>query len=237
MKKILFILLLISHVSFGQITITNGSSQASCNVTLGNGSSILSNRNLEANHLYILVSCANSVSATTFSSSDGNNWWMVDSINDGSRKIIIWAFMPTTTTTTDDLTVTYSSPFPTSVAYAFYDVANAQTGADGRNAIIQSAENSGTGADPSITLNSLNQRNAILASYFNNRDDFTGSPESGWTENNDIGCTDGAAVGGYYAMSRVNTTDNTPTVTSASSTWLGIAIELRQSGRRVTLVD
>lgn len=113
-----------------------------------------------------------------------------------------------------------------------YEIAGVPNGTNGAVAIRQIATNSGTSADPSITMAPLNPANAVMAFFINDAGTFTGTPESPFTTLWDEAC--GVYPFSTYAMQNLNGSDNTPTVTAASSGWAGIAIELRLN-RRVSI--
>jgi len=231
MKKILFILLLVSNFCFGQITITEVRALAT---TCGQAVfSEVTNITLTAGKLYFYVVWEVNIIGT-LSSSDGNNWETVAQVGGNAMHLQVYRFMPTTTTTTDDVRITWASPYSQSSKIILYEIENAQTGSNGANAIRQVVTDSANAADPDITMAALGQRNAVITFWINNQNGFGGTPESGWSELYDSGCVYPV---GFYVMDRITTNDNTPTVTAASSDWKGIAVELIQTGRRVTLIN
>jgi hypothetical protein len=235
MKKLLVILLLVSNFCFGQITITlpSGKEQQVC-VPLVNATIFNATLTVGKLYLYIAIS-GGSDQYGTFTSSDGNNWQVVSQSGNNTRRIEVYRFEPQSTTSTDDLKSEWGfGHYPNSLYQAMYEVDGAQLGGNGANAIKQVVTDGTTGTDPSITMAALGQRNAVLSLFANSLNPFGGTPESGWTEMYDNGCS---SPNGFYVMQRVNGADFTPTVTASSSDWIGVAIELRQSGRRVTLID
>jgi len=197
--------------------------------------------NFTANNLYLVtVMSDSSQSFGTLTGTGGETWVALSQIGNSTRKLQVYRCMPTSNITT---TVTAGFSFgnyPNMVDLRIYEIANVQTGANGANAIVQVVSDSATGADPTITMAALGQRNGVIALFSNNTNPFGGTAESGWSENIDTGCetyVGSAYTNGNYIMTRINGTDNTPQVTKTSSTWLGTSIELRQSGRRITLIN
>lgn len=113
-----------------------------------------------------------------------------------------------------------------------YEISGVPNGTNGGVAIRQIVTNSGTSANPSITMAPLNPANAVMAFFINDATSFSGTPESPFTEIWDVDCA--SYPYSTYGMQNLNGSDNTPTVTAASSTWAGIAIELRLN-RRVSV--
>jgi hypothetical protein len=106
------------------------------------------------------------------------------------------------------------------------------TGTNGADAIGVSSTNSGDGtANPTVTTGAFtNGSSAAIAFFGNTANPFTGTAESGWTEDSDVGFS--SPTRGVYIMSRLATTDNTATVTAAASDWGGIALEIKAAVTR-----
>lgn len=136
------------------------------------------------------------------------------SFND--RWIAYTADVPSDVTTA--ITFTYAESQNTKVSIVYYTDLNTS-----RSYAVAGA--TGSTADPTITLTARTA--SVIAAFSNNVNPFTGTPESGWTEDVDAGFSGPI---GRYAMHRNNTTDNTPTVTSSASNWTGIALQIY--GRR-----
>lgn len=157
-------------------------------------------------------------------SGTGQTWDQISSVANSTQRTTAFRFYATANNTND--TTVSVGPNQTSFIQNKIEITGmVTTGTNGADAIVQSVSNSTTGADPSLTLAGIsNPNNAVIAVFTNNANPFGGTPESGWTESYDGGNTIPA---GGYVMHRLKTTDNTPTVTAASSTWLGIAIEIK----------
>jgi len=232
MKKLLFILLLVSNYSWGQISINNLSIVS----TDANATSFSRGpTTFTANKLYLWVTMTTGTTNPGTVTSTTLTWDNVISTGNSTRRISVWRCLPTSTATGETVTLGTFGGGSTGYSEFLIEVTGMQLGANGANAIIQAVSGGATGADPSITMATLSQRNAVIAAFFNDANPFGGAAESGWSEVWDSGYT--PPTSGVYDMQRINTSDNTPTVTSASSTWIGIAIELRQDGRRVTLIN
>ena len=234
MKKILFILLLLGNLCYGQaITITVGSTISSCPAgccVLGIDNDVAT---LTAGHLYLFVVETTGQLPLTFSSGDGNPWDTLIQIGNATRNITIYKFMPTTSSSNDLLSIKWATA--TGALTKSYDITGVPIGNNGDNAIVQVVSSSGSAsANPSITMAAVRNGNAVITFWLNDANPFSGTPESGWTENYDDGCVE--VPSGYYSMQKIGGSDNTPTVTSGASTWIGLAIELR-GGRRITIAN
>jgi len=236
MKKLLFILLLLSNYSFSQVNRTLfQASGTSCSGPYGSNTFGVT---LEAEKLTLNISITyGNDSYGTLSSNNGTDWDTVLQYTSGLYMIGIYCAMPSSTIGGEILTVTWAVGHrPTKVVFVTEEFTGCQTGGNGLNAIRQTITDNNTSADPSLTLATLNNilGNGVLAIFQNDANPFGGTPEGSWTEDLDVGCS---TPNGFYAMYREGTTDNTPTVTASSSTWMGVALELRASGRRVTLIN
>lgn len=232
-KKILFILLLVSNFSFGQITIdiTFGMISTSADATaFSRGPATFT-----AGKLYLWVTMTTGATNVGTISSTTLTWENVITVGDATRRISVWRCLPTTTATGETVTLGTFGGGTTGYAEVMWVCDNVQLGGNGANAIRQAVSSSATGTDPTITMATLGQRNAVVSFWENDQNPFGGTAEAGWSEIDDTGFD--TPTTGFYDMYRINTSDNTPLVTAASSTWIGVAIELRQSGRRLTLID
>ena len=232
MKKLLF--LLFPVFSYGQITFTH---QASGFDTNGIGS--IGSTTYDAGKLYILFAgTTNSSTPATVSLSGGATVWteIANQISDdGLMRIQAFRYAPAA-----DETAVVSITYTGSQNGGYVQVCEITgvdvTGTNGSNAIVQSVGDAiDANANPSITLATLNSRSGVIAGFINTINPFTGAAESGYVEQHESGYNT-PTTGGYY-MTRTNAGDNTPTVTAASSNWAGIAIELRASGRRSSIVN
>lgn len=239
MKYLLSILLFISLKSESQITITKVTSSGELTCS-GSGIVTITHNNIPftINKLYIAVVFADSTdtygSNITSTSFTWDTLAQIKGVN--GRRIAVYKMLATSSTTTDDPTETFTfGHFPNMLAFYIYEVAGIALGSNGGNAVIQVAIDSATGANPTIsTLSGIAANTGVIAAYINGSATFSGTPESGFTESVDNGCNTGGGVyiAGNYLMYRVNTNDNTPTVTASSSNWIGLAISFR-GGRRI----
>jgi len=94
-------------------------------------------------------------------------------------------------------------------------------------AIVQRNAVSGTTADPSNVLSALpaDGRNAVVAFFGSNSNPFGGTPEAGWTEDEDTGY--GSPTTGIGVYHRLQTTDNGLVVSQSASDWASVKLELR----------
>ena len=239
MKKYIYIILLFISCNvcryetvYAQVTVTNYEN-ATLATSATNGSMPT---DYEAGKLYITL-IATSASTTppepTFSGT-GQTWTSIGSVTQGNTRITALRFYSTSVVTSS--TVISFNTTITGYGYSRYAISGMPTtGTNGADAIVQFATNSGTSANPSITLASLSPNAAVIAGFFNNTNPFNGTAESGWTEDYDAGNTN---PNGTYSMHRLTTTDNTPTVTAAASDWAGIAIEIKPlATRRVMIIN
>ncbi len=118
-----------------------------------------------------------------------------------------------------------------------YEITGAKTtGTNGADAIVQAVGGQANTANPNASISSLQTGASMIFALINDANHFGGTPESGWTESEDGGYA--TPNTGGYGMYRINTTDNTPTVTAASSNWAGIAIELKPAvSRRAAVIN
>jgi len=237
MKKLIF--LLFPVFSYGQITITEVGNGYN---TLGIGS--MNSVTFTAGDLYIMFAGTSNDAgtvATVSLSGTGQTWDEITSaggvVNGGNRKRIqVFRYAPTSTSGSNTINVTYTGTQDGGWV-VLYKVTGADvSGTNGANAIVQNNLGSANGANPTLTLSSaILDRGAVMFGLANGTNPFTGTEESGWTEAADNGYA--TPNTGAYVMYRVNTTDNTPTVTMASDNWAGIAIELKASGRRAVIIN
>lgn len=243
MKKIILILLLLPNIVFSQMTVSRY--PTTCCFTGGVAS--FSGVTYNVGTLYIMfVGTSNSsgsgAAATISLSGTGQTWDELYAsggiVNGGSlKRIQAFRYAPTSTNSN---TVSFSIGGTGNQDGMWFELI-VITGADlsgtnGASAITSNAAGSANSADPSLTLTTITAtHNAVIAGFINSVNAFTGTPESGWTEIQDNGFS--VPDTGDYIMSRINTTDNTPTVTAASGNWAGIAIEIKASGRRIISIN
>ncbi len=233
MRKLLTILFLIPVICFGQMTITSSN-----NAFNSAGIGTIVSPTLTAGRLYIMIVGVSNdlgVPATVTLSGTGQTWTLIDQIvSSSSRRIAAYRYAATSTTTSN-ISFSYTGTQDGAWCAMFEVVGAVMTGTNGSDAIVQAPTSNTGGPDPTITMSALLNRASVIMAFSNNVNPFTGTAESGWTEVLDNGY--GTPDMGAYVMYRNNTSDNTPTVTAASTDWAGIAIELRASGRKNTNID
>lgn len=101
-------------------------------------------------------------------------------------------------------------------------------GTNGSAAVIQGVTNAANGTTAAtVTLAALTgSNNAVYMAAGNRTVPFGGTPEAGWTENNDTNTL--SPNHGFSDIYRLTTTDNTPSTTIASDNWGAVAIEITQ---------
>jgi hypothetical protein len=223
MKKLLFILLLFPLLCHGQTISFSASSQ-----TASPGSVVTINSGTYTNNrTYIFLICSFAASTPTDNptiSSGGltltKRGTTTGSFND---RWIVYTANVTGGDVTTSITFTYAESQNTKITAIYY------TDYNGSNQ-YEVAGNTGTGADPSITFTARTA--SIVCGFSNNQNPFGGTPESGWTEDDDAGS---ATPIGRYLMHRSSTTDNTPIVTASASNWTGIALSVYALRRRIII--
>jgi hypothetical protein len=237
MKKLLFTLLLFCNYSFGQITKASIYTVTGCS-NFGSSNPINTAFTVVDNTVNILyISATNTNGIDSIKSNISITWELISSQTDGSRLLAAYRCVSTAGGGAQTTSIYFTGSATKSYHISCVKYTGAQLGGNGLLAIKQTVSGNGTGADPSITMATLaGQRNFVIMWVQNDANPFGGTPESGWSEDLDGGCTQ-SPTAGWYMMTRANTSDNTPTVTCSSSTWRGVAIELRQSGRRETLIN
>lgn len=233
MKTVLSILLFLTLSAQGQIGINNyGNNVLTATFT----NATLGSNNFIAGRLYLIFVTTTKATTpeTPTMSGTGQTWTQINTVANSTQRITAFRFY-CTADNTNDATI-FVGPNQTSYIINRYEITGMlTTGTNGSDAIVQSAVNNATGANPSITLSSItSSRNAVIVGLSNNTNPFSGTAEAGWTENYDGGTT--LPTGGY-TMYRLNTTDNTPVVTAASSDWVGIGVEIKTAIRRRINID
>lgn len=214
----------------------SGSSTLNCS-----GSGVIgqtaSNYNFVANRVYFFFVTVYQTNNTP-SCTSGQSLTTVTSAGNFHRKIHVFSYAPSANAT-QNITFNYGlSGAPKSGGWVMYYVDGAPYTNNGADAIVQAVVDSATGADPEInTMSTFLPAASVVAVIANDHNPFGGSIESGWTEDLDEGCLEGGGTEskGRYAMSRRNTTDNTPSATVTSSSWVGIAIEVRNRKKAVII--
>jgi hypothetical protein len=232
MKIILSIFILITGVCNGQLSIVN---IATSNYSTS-GYGVISLPVTQDNLYIIFVGTSNAGGTpATVSITGAGTWTEIGTSggqlnNSGNRRMQAFRQVATSTTTIFP-TVSYSGSQDGGVLYIFRIDGVVITGTNGSDAIVQTVGNSGNSANPSVTMSALSNRAGVIMTFISETNPPAGSAESGWTEEHDGGYT--VPDTGGYLMHRVNTTDNTPTVTASSSNWGALAIEFKASGRRI----
>jgi len=236
MKKLIF--LLFPVFSYGQITISKLVADANALSCLNIANINLVSTAFTANKVYICVAMVDSCSSYGTITGGSNTWNVVSQQQTGTgntRRLSVWR---TTSVATETVTMTLTVGNARGVWFDFYLVEGVPNTNNGADAILQAVKDSGSSANPVITMGGLlNNRSAVLSFFHNNANPFGGTPESSWTETEDNGCTFGGVLGGMYSMHSIGINDNTPTVTASSSNWMGVALELRALGRRATVIN
>lgn len=236
MKKILFILLLLSQYGYSQIVVNE---IATTNYsTTGYGVLSLA---VTQDFLYIIFIGTSNAAGTpaTVSITGAGTWTELGTAGgqlnaSGNRRMQAFRHLATSTTTIFP-TVTYSGTQDGGTLFIYRVDGVVITGTNGSDAIIQTVGNSANGADPSITMAALTSGSAVITSFINETNPFGGTAEAGWFEEYDGGYT--VPDTGGYSMHRVGSSDNTPTVTAASSNWGGLAVEFKAAFRRIIITN
>lgn len=195
------------------------------------------NKTYTAGRLYLFIgSTTGTANAGTISGTTSSTWTSIVDIGNSTRRIQIFRFMPSTTIVNETVNLGTFGGSSTGYTTVILEISGVdQSGTNGSGAIYQTVTGGTTGTDPSITMAATSTNNGIITFFYNDANPFGGTPESGWTEVNDDGYSTPSAGG--YTMTRINTTDNTPTVTAASSTWIGAAIEIKSGLRRIIITN
>jgi hypothetical protein len=242
LRKLIFILFPV--FCYGQVTITRATSSGEHNCS---GAGLVSvqhnNITLTQDKLYLAVVFADSTNVYGSSvTSTSFTWDILAQVGNFKRRVSIYRCVPSSTTTTDDPLVTFPfGDFPNMIDFTIWEITGVPMTNNGADAIIQSVKDSATSSTTAlITLATLQPRASVFTCFTNSLNPFGGSVESGWTEQVDQGCatfSGSTNISGQYIMTRIATTDNTPSATVSSSDWLGVSIELRASGRRATVIN
>lgn len=241
MRRLLFIILfLFPIVTFSQIVITRynttccftGGIIGLGGLTYNAGSLII---------FFVGTSNAAGTPATISLSGTGQTWTEIGTaggaLNSTSgKRVQAFRFAPTSDNS-NDVTLTISGTQDGMWIEVFRITGADVTGTNGSNGIVQSATNAqDASANPTITMSALSGGgNAVIAGFINTLNPFGGTPESGWGEQDDNGFATPDC--GVYIMSRLTTTDNTPTVTASASDWAGLAIEIKSAFRRIIITN
>lgn len=225
--KYLFIILLFVYSSSYSQGFTFNTSSASF---VGSATFTIASRTYTGGNTYV-VFVATSVSSGTPtdnpSVSSGTLTLTKQGTISGTKcRIICYTFTPASNTTTA-ITLTYAE----SQAAQFYAIYTGSSLGTFTTVSVSTAGN--TSADPSITM-PIATTSHTIGYFFNNKNPFGGTAESGWAEDFDNGIATPWGQAGYH---RNTTTDNTIQVTAASSTWIGLGIQYTQAQRRIFNVN
>lgn len=245
MKKYLYsILLFVScnvcryETVYAQIVINKTYSTVSTTTTNGTAFGINSST-LTAGKLYLFIATTTGTTNNGTITATTTTWTNVANVGDATRRVQIFRCVPSSTVSGESVQLGTFGGGSTGYSVAIWEITGVPTtGTNGSDAIVQAVTATGTAtANPSITMSGLaNSNSAVIAVFANSLNPFGGTAESGWTEDFDSGYTTPDA--GSYYMSRLTTTDNTPTVTASASDWAGVAIELKSlAKRRVIIVN
>lgn len=155
----------------------------------------------------------------------GMEWILVATTNIATTsRLSLFRAMTNGSPTSDAVVAAFGGATQTACLIRVVQFSGVDTsGTSGSGAIAQSMMNQNTSANPDITLASLSSAaNAVYAGFLD-ANTFAASPETDWLEDWEVT----ADTLGGYATVRVGTTDNTVVVTATSSTWQGIAVEVK----------
>lgn len=226
MKKILFILLFSNGIANAQINlIVKGSDGPSTTNASATG---FGPTTFNAGRLYLFVVQTSGTTNPGTITATSLTWTSVASVGNATNRLQVFRCVPSTDVSGESVSLgTFGGGSTGSTARLYEVIGTKNTGTNGADAIVQ-APTAGptTGTNPTITMSALTgTRNTVISFWSNNANTFGGTQETGWTEVSDLGYN--SPVTGFYEMRRATTVDNTPTVTAASSTWIGVAIELQ----------
>lgn len=238
MKKLIF--LLFPVFSYGQTTITV---TAQGNYTYSSTAiGVINSQTYIAGKLYICVHMR--VDATTpsdFTLTGTSSTWTeianVTGITTGTdlARLKVWRYAPGSNVT-EGLSFSGAALEDGSIVVLWEISGVVVTGSNGADAIVQIVTDAqDANANPSITMAALTPKNSVVAFFGNNVNPFGSTEESGWSELSENGFNT-PTTGGVF-ISRHRTSDNTPSVTASASDWIGFAIELNSTGRRVAIIN
>lgn len=235
MKKIIiFLALLLSVVCKSQVVINRSSVS---NFTCSNIASIsFASFTFFANTLYIVVTMVDSCNNYGTISGGTTTWDSLAAVKTGStgnsRRMKIWRGVPTTNETVG---LTLNCTNCRGARFEVYIVEHAPVTNNGADAIKQvKIDSAAAGTDPTLTFDTgVKGSNGLMFFLRTTTNPPGGTPEAnqGNIEQFDTGCTYGGVNTGNYMMYANRTKDSSPSITAASSDWVGIAIEF--AGRRI----
>lgn len=164
----------------------------------------------------------------------GLNWVKIGSVGDATKRIVVFRTVPITSTTTANTFQSFGST-GTGSHIRIWSNNNRVFNRNGATAVEQVATASGTSTTPTVDFPAAMSStiNYVLALFMNEQNPFTGTVEAGWTESGDVGYT--TPDMGLYYMRRGTTSDDTPSTTITSGSWIGIAIEFTTPRRIIPI--
>ena len=230
MKKLLYILFFfVSCNVYGQVTITHKvtAGPVSTNAT----SYSTASHSYTSGRMYVLTVMLTGATTEGEVTASSQTWTVAGSTGDATRRIVTLTTVATSTVTE---TLTYGNFGSTATGFCMtvFEVTGFSSSV---GAVRQVHYGGATGANPTINMGSLDANSAVFTAWMSGTNPFGGTPEAGWTEHTDGGYT--VPDAGVYFMYRNTTSDNTPTVTAASSTWIGLGIEIAANRRRISIIN
>ncbi len=143
-------------------------------------------------------------------------------------RLSIWRLLNTNGVQSSVITNKFSNA-ATGGSFAILELCGVNTSGSGGSGAVLNIKMGGTNtANPTVTLNSAISdpaRNAVVGMLANALNPFGGTPEANWVEDVDGGHS--APNDGMYVTHRVNTSDNSITVTMSAAEWGGVGLEVK----------
>jgi hypothetical protein len=239
MKKILLILFLFPLLLQGQIVYTALTEQNSNSVTTTFNTPSYTPTTGALVLAFVTSAKATTPDIPTFSG-NGLTWVQIetetlDVIATPTKRIT--AFRAMGTASTGAATATFANAQDGCQIIILQFTGTDISGSNGSGAIVQAVKsNADATSNPSITMGAISSvTNSVVAFYATDDANIITAPEAGWTPTTNVNRSVPDAQ--LYGEYRLTTTDNTPTVTAASSDWAGIAIEIKSVARRRIIID
>lgn len=238
--KILLFILLFPCVAFGQVTISTTPEFGYSYSTTAAG--VINSQTYTAGKLYIcIVMRVDATAVADFTLAGTSSTWTeianVTGVTTGTdlARLKVWRYAPGSNVT-EGLTISNAGSQDGYVGVLYEITGTINTGTNGADAVVQIVTDAqDANANPTITMAALNPKNSVLAFFGNDVNSFGATEESGWSELSENGFNT-PTTGGVF-ISRHNTSDNTPSVTASASNWVGVAIELNSSARRIIITN
>lgn len=238
MKKLIF--LLFPVFSYGQVTITATAQFGYSYSTTAAG--VVNSQTYTAGKLYIcIIMRVDATAVADFALAGTSSTWTeianVTGVTTGTdlARLKVYRYAPASNVT-EGLTISNAATQDGYVGVLYEITGTINTGTNGADAIVQIVtDTQDAAANPTITMAALNPKNTVVAFFGNDVNPFGSTEESGWSELSENGFNT-PTTGGVF-ISRHRTSDNTPSVTASASNWVGVAIELKASGRRITITN